>query len=87
MIPLQFTSDSFYKESSDRHNKKEHQILDECKTIKTEHLFRCDQGDALEDMRLQKGDGMHAGNKPYKCGMCLCRLSFRLNPLPHISHL
>jgi hypothetical protein len=47
------------KESCDRNNKKENQILDECKTIKTEDLFRCDQGDPFDDMRLQKGDGIH----------------------------
>ena len=58
------------EESCDRNNKKECQILDDCKTIKTEHLFRCDQGDALDDMRLQNGDGIHAGDKPYKCGIC-----------------
>jgi hypothetical protein len=43
------------KESCDRNNGKECQILDECKTIKTKHLlvklFRCDQGDALGDIR------------------------------------
>jgi KRAB domain-containing zinc finger protein len=58
------------KKSCDRNNKKECQILDECKTIKTEHLFRCDQGDALDDMRLQNGDGIHAGDKPYKSDIC-----------------
>jgi hypothetical protein len=52
-------------ESCDRNNKKECQILDECKTMKTEHLFKCDQGDAMDDMRLQNGDGMHAGDTPY----------------------
>jgi hypothetical protein len=73
------------KESCDRNNKKECQILDECKTRKTEHLLKCDQGHAMDDMRLQNGDGMHAGDTPYKsdiCGkeftpvcvlMCLCR--------------
>ena len=30
------------KESCNKNNKKENQILDECKTIKTEHLLRCD---------------------------------------------
>jgi KRAB domain-containing zinc finger protein len=58
------------KESCDRNNKKECQILDDCKTIKTEHLFRCDQGDVLDDMRLQNKDGMHAGDKPYQCDLC-----------------
>jgi NADH:ubiquinone oxidoreductase subunit 3 (subunit A) len=47
-------------------------ILDECKTIKTKHLlvklFRCDQGDALGDIRLKNREDMHAGNKRYKCG-------------------
>jgi hypothetical protein len=43
-------------ESCDRNNKKECQILDECKTMKTEHLFKCDQGDAMDDMRLQNGE-------------------------------
>jgi hypothetical protein len=41
------------EESCDRNNEKERQILYECKTIKTEHLFRCDQGDAVDDIRLQ----------------------------------
>ena len=58
------------EESCDRNNKKECQILDDCKTIKTEHLFRCDQGDAFDDMRLQKEDGIHAGDKPYKSDIC-----------------
>ena len=60
------------KESCDRNNGKECQILDECKTIKTKHLlvklFRCDQGDALGDIRLKNREDMHAGNKRYKCG-------------------
>ena len=58
------------KESCNRNSKQENQILDECKTIKTEHLFRSDQGDAMDDMRLQNGDGIHAADKPYKCGVC-----------------
>jgi hypothetical protein len=58
------------KESCNRNNKKENQILDECKTIKTEHLFRCDQGDVLDDMRLQNKDGMHASDKHIKCDLC-----------------
>jgi KRAB domain-containing zinc finger protein len=55
------------EESCDRNNKEELQILDECKTINTEHLFRCDQGDALDDMRLQNGEQMHTSDKHYKC--------------------
>jgi hypothetical protein len=55
------------EESCDRNNKEELQILDECKTINTEHLFRCDQGDALDDMRLQNGERMHTSDKHYKC--------------------
>jgi uncharacterized Zn-finger protein len=58
------------KESCNRNSKQENQILDECKTIKTEHLFRCDQGDVLDDMRLQNKDGMHAGDKHIKCDLC-----------------
>jgi hypothetical protein len=38
--------------------------------MKTEHLLKCDQGHAMDDMRLQNGDGMHAGDTPYKSDIC-----------------
>jgi KRAB domain-containing zinc finger protein len=67
------------------------------------HIFRTHTGDKLykcdicgkgfcANGNLQTHIRTHTGDKPYKCDMCcvlmcLCKLEFTLNPLPHISHL
>jgi hypothetical protein len=48
------------KESHDTNSFTEHQILDQCKTKRTENFFKCGEGYTLNNRRLPMGDELQS---------------------------
>ena len=48
------------KQSDDTNSFTEHQVLDQCKTKRTENFFKCGEGYTLNNRRLPMGDELQS---------------------------